>query len=49
MLSAVLHERGIVLAQTPLDHLGEEEAAELTAAPALLAPPMLYSGRAGAA
>ncbi len=37
MLSAVLHDRGIVLAQTPLDHTGEKAEAELTAAPALVA------------
>lgn len=37
MLSAVLHERGIVLAQTPLDHTGEKAEAELAAAPALIA------------
>ncbi len=36
MLSAVLHERGIVLAQTPLDHTGEKAEAELTAAPVLV-------------
>jgi DDE_Tnp_1-associated len=37
MLSAVLHDRGIVLAQMPLDHTGEKAEAELTAAPALVA------------
>src|SRR5579859_7834649 len=37
MLSAVLHERGIVLAQRPLDHTGEKAEAELTAAPTLIA------------
>jgi hypothetical protein len=37
MLSAVLHEQGIVLAQMPLDHTGQKAAAELTAAPVLLA------------
>jgi predicted transposase YbfD/YdcC len=37
MLSAVLHDLGIVLAQTPLDHTGEKAEAELTAAPALVA------------
>jgi predicted transposase YbfD/YdcC len=36
MLSAVLHESGIVLAQLPLDPTGEKAAAELTAAPALI-------------
>lgn len=37
MLSAVLHNGGIVLAQLPLDHTGEKAAAELTAAPTLIA------------
>ncbi len=37
MLSAVPHDRGIVLAQTPLDHTGEKAEAELSAAPALIA------------
>ena len=37
MLSAVLHDCGIVLAQMPLDHTGEKAAAEQTAAPALVA------------
>ncbi len=37
MLSAVLHELGIVLAQLPLDHTGEKAEAELTAAPTLVA------------
>jgi predicted transposase YbfD/YdcC len=37
MLSAVLHEHGIVLAQMPLDHTGEKAVAELAAAPHLLA------------
>jgi predicted transposase YbfD/YdcC len=37
MLSAVLHEQGIVLAQLPLDHAGTKAAAELTAAPTLIA------------
>jgi predicted transposase YbfD/YdcC len=37
MLSAVLHDRGIVLAQTPLDHTGEKAEAELSAAPTLVA------------
>jgi predicted transposase YbfD/YdcC len=37
MLSAVLHDLGIVLAQAPLDHTGEKAEAELTAAPALVA------------
>ncbi|MHB8644665.1 MAG: ISAs1 family transposase [Thermomicrobiales bacterium] len=37
MLSAVLHDCGIVLAQTPLDHTGEKAEAELTAAPTLVA------------
>jgi predicted transposase YbfD/YdcC len=37
MLSAVLHDLGIVLAQTPLDHTGEKAEAELTAAPTLVA------------
>ncbi|MGI8687881.1 MAG: ISAs1 family transposase [Thermomicrobiales bacterium] len=37
MLSAVLHDRGIVLAQLPLDHTGEKAEAELTAAPLLVA------------
>jgi predicted transposase YbfD/YdcC len=36
MLSAVLHDLGIVLAQTPLDHAGEKAEAELTAAPTLV-------------
>jgi predicted transposase YbfD/YdcC len=37
MLSAVLHDLGIVLAQMPLDHTGEKAEAELTAAPILVA------------
>jgi hypothetical protein len=37
MLSAVLHDRGIVLAQMPLDHTGEKAEAELSAAPTLVA------------
>jgi predicted transposase YbfD/YdcC len=37
MLSAVLHDLGVVLAQTPLDHTGEKAEAELAAAPALVA------------
>jgi predicted transposase YbfD/YdcC len=37
MLSAVLHDCGIVLAQLPLDHTGEKAEAELTAAPTLVA------------
>jgi predicted transposase YbfD/YdcC len=37
MLSAVLHDLGVVLAQTPLDHTGEKAEAELTAAPTLVA------------
>lgn len=37
MLSAVLHDSGIILAQMPLDHTGEKAEAELTAAPALIA------------
>ena len=37
MLSAVLHDLGIVLAQLPLDHTGEKAEAELTAAPTLVA------------
>lgn len=37
MLSAVLHDLGIVLAQIPLDHTGEKAEAELTAAPTLVA------------
>ena len=37
MLSAVLHDLGIVLAQLPLDHTGEKAEAELTAAPTLIA------------
>ncbi len=36
MLSAVLHDLGIVLAQTPLDHSGEKAEAELAAAPTLI-------------
>jgi predicted transposase YbfD/YdcC len=36
MLSAVLHESGIVLAQLPLDRAAEKAEAELTAAPALI-------------
>jgi predicted transposase YbfD/YdcC len=36
MLSAVLHQLGIVAAQLPLDHSGEKAEAELTAAPALI-------------
>lgn len=36
MLSAVLHDLGIVLAQTPLDHTGEKAEAELIAAPTLV-------------
>jgi predicted transposase YbfD/YdcC len=37
MLSAVLHDLGIVLTQTPLDHTGAKAEAELTAAPTLVA------------
>jgi predicted transposase YbfD/YdcC len=37
MLSAVLHDLGIVLAQMPLDHTAEKAEAELAAAPALVA------------
>ena len=37
MLSAVVHDLGIVLAQTPLDHTGEKAEAELSAAPTLIA------------
>ncbi len=37
MLSAVLHDLGIVLAQLPLDHTGEKAEAERTAAPTLVA------------
>lgn len=37
MLSAVLHDLGIVLAQLPLDHTGEKTEAELSAAPTLVA------------
>ncbi|MGI8854788.1 MAG: ISAs1 family transposase [Thermomicrobiales bacterium] len=37
MLSAVLHDLGIVLAQLPLDHTGEKAEAELAAAPTLVA------------
>jgi predicted transposase YbfD/YdcC len=37
MLSAVLHEHGIVLAQLPLDHSGEKAEAERAASPALIA------------
>ena len=37
MLSAVLHDCGIVLAQMPLDHTGEKAEAEQTAAPTLVA------------
>lgn len=37
MLSAVLHERGIVLAQMPLEHTGGKAEAELAAAPTLVA------------
>jgi len=36
MLSAVLHEPGIVLAQLPLDHTGGKAEAELIAAPTLV-------------
>ncbi len=36
MLTALLHDSGIVLAQTPLDHTGEKAEAELTAAPTLV-------------
>ncbi len=36
MLSAVLHDLGIVLAQLPLDHTGEKAEAELSAAPTLI-------------
>jgi len=36
MLSAVLHDLGIVLAQLPLDHTGEKAEAELSAAPTLV-------------
>jgi hypothetical protein len=34
--NAQLHRLGIVAAQPPLDHSGEEAEAELTAAPALI-------------
>ncbi len=37
MLSAVVHDLGIVLAQLPLDHTGEKAEAELAAAPTLIA------------
>ncbi len=37
MLSAVVHDLGIVLAQLPLDHTGEKAEAELSAAPTLVA------------
>ncbi len=37
MLSALVHDLGIVLAQTPLDHTGEKAEAELVAAPTLVA------------
>lgn len=37
MLSAVLHDQGIVLAQLPLDHTGTKAETELTAAPTLIA------------
>jgi predicted transposase YbfD/YdcC len=37
MLSAVLHDRGIVVAQMPLDHSAAKAQAELTAAPTLVA------------
>jgi predicted transposase YbfD/YdcC len=37
MVSALLHDLGIVLAQVPLDHTGEKAEAELTAAPTLVA------------
>ncbi len=37
MVSALLHDLGIVLAQLPLDHTGEKAEAELTAAPTLVA------------
>lgn len=37
MLTAVLHDLGIVLAQTPLDRAVEKAEAELAAAPALIA------------
>jgi predicted transposase YbfD/YdcC len=37
MLSALLHDCGIVLAQMPLDHTGEKAEAEQTAAPTLIA------------
>jgi predicted transposase YbfD/YdcC len=37
MLSAVLHDLGLVLAQRPLDHTGEKAEAELAAAPVLIA------------
>ncbi len=37
MVSAVLHDLGIVLAQRPLGHAGEKAEAELTAAPPLVA------------
>jgi predicted transposase YbfD/YdcC len=37
MLSAVLHDSGIVLAQLPLAHTGGKADAELTAAPTLIA------------
>jgi predicted transposase YbfD/YdcC len=36
MLSAVLHDLGIVLAQMPLDHTGEKAEAERSAAPTLV-------------
>ncbi len=37
MLSAVLHDLGIVLAQTPLDHTGEKAEEARAAAPTLVA------------
>jgi len=37
MLSAVVHDLSIVLAQTPLDHTGEKAEAERSAAPMLVA------------
>jgi predicted transposase YbfD/YdcC len=37
MLTALLHEHALVLAQMPLDHTGEKAEAERTAAPTLIA------------
>jgi predicted transposase YbfD/YdcC len=44
ILSAVCHDTGVVLAQVPIEHLGEQAEAELTVAPQLLTQ-LDWSGR----